>query len=153
MPGVSFQSRADGVTHPEKSLTDMRGAEARSAGINRPDGVARAFQVSEYKVDPSEAVRARNLLTNDDSRTALADEPVERGPQVPLVSKPAAFADRAERLTRARAGPDGAIVGPAGKTQGERPDADAGKEVALPVSGKLIWRHVFDASLIYITCR
>jgi len=79
----------------------MRGAEARSAGIHRPDGILRRFQVSEYKVEPSEAVLARNLLSNDVLRATLADEPMERGPQVPLVSKPAAFACRAERLTRA----------------------------------------------------
>jgi len=34
----------------------MRRAEARSAGIDRPDGVARSFQVSVYKVEPTEAV-------------------------------------------------------------------------------------------------
>jgi hypothetical protein len=52
-----------------------------------------------YKVEPLKAVAACNLLTKDDWRAALADEPMERGPEVPLVSKPSTFASRAERLT------------------------------------------------------
>ena len=80
MPGVSFQSRADGVTHPVQSLSDVRRAEARSAGIDCPAGVARSFQVSRYKVEPSEAVLACNLLAKDDWRAALFDKPVEVRP-------------------------------------------------------------------------
>ena len=75
----------------------MRRPDARSAKIDRPAGVIRSFQVSLYKVEPSKAVLARNLFTKDDWRAALADEVVEGGPEVPLVSKPAAFACRAER--------------------------------------------------------
>lgn len=52
----------------------MRRADARSALIERPDGVSLAFQVSVYKVEPSEAVLARNLLAKDDARAALSDE-------------------------------------------------------------------------------
>jgi len=78
----------------------MRRTDARSAEINRPAGVARCFQVSAYKVEPTKAVFACNLLTKDDWRLALADEVVERGPQVPLIIKPCAFACRAERLAR-----------------------------------------------------
>jgi hypothetical protein len=58
----------------------MRRAEARSAGIDRPAGVARSFHVSLYKVEPSKSVFARNLLAKDDWRAALADEVVERWP-------------------------------------------------------------------------
>ena len=80
MPGVSFQSRADGVTHPVESLSDVRRTEARSAGIDRPECVARTFHVSLYKVEPSESVFARNLLAKADWRAALADEMVEIWP-------------------------------------------------------------------------
>ena len=66
----------------------MRRADARSAEIDRPAGVARCFQVSVYKVEPTEAVFACNLLTKDDWRAALADEVVESWPQVPLIIKP-----------------------------------------------------------------
>jgi hypothetical protein len=58
----------------------MGRADARSAEINRPAGVARSFQVSLYKVEPAEAVLARNLLAKDDWRAALADEVVESRP-------------------------------------------------------------------------
>jgi hypothetical protein len=54
----SFQSRVVGVGHPNKpeALSDVRRADARSAQISRPAGVARSFQVSLYKVEPTEAV-------------------------------------------------------------------------------------------------
>jgi hypothetical protein len=58
----------------------MRRAEARSAQIGRPEGPARSFHVSAYKVEPSEAVFARNLLSKDDCRSALFDEMEESGP-------------------------------------------------------------------------
>jgi hypothetical protein len=102
-----------------------------------------------YKVEPLKAVAACNLLAKDDWRAALADEPVERGPKVPLVSKPAAFACRTERLARAASGPDGSVVRPPGKSQGSTPDADAGKKVALGISGKFIWSDIFNGSFIY----
>jgi hypothetical protein len=77
----------------------VRRTDARSRESECPEGVTQAFQVSAYKVDPRIDVLACNLLTNDDCRSALLDEPVECGPQMPLVSKPIAFACRAERLT------------------------------------------------------
>ena len=80
MPGVSFQSRADGVTHPVESLSDVRRTEARSAGINRPDGVARSFHVSTYKVEPSKPVLACNLFAKHRDRAALRNEPLECWP-------------------------------------------------------------------------
>jgi hypothetical protein len=56
---------------------------------------------------------------------------------VPLVSKPASFARRAERLAGAGTGPHGSVVWPSGKAQGKRPSADAGEEMALDVSGEV----------------
>jgi hypothetical protein len=50
----------------------VRRTEARSAEIERPDGVARSFQVSLNKVEPSKSVLARNLLAKDDARAALS---------------------------------------------------------------------------------
>lgn len=63
-----------------ESLPDVRCATARRAGINRPDGVARRFQVSLYKVEPTEAVRACNLLSKKDVRAALSEEMEDRRP-------------------------------------------------------------------------
>jgi hypothetical protein len=90
----------------------VRRADARSAEIDRPAGVARCFQVSVYKVDPTKAVFACNLFTKDNVRSALADEVVEDWPEVPLVSKPSAFACRAERLAGAGSCPDGSVISP-----------------------------------------
>jgi hypothetical protein len=58
----------------------VRRTEARSASINRPDGVTLSFQVKRYKVEPSEAVTACNLFTKDRERSALADEMEPRRP-------------------------------------------------------------------------
>ena len=69
--GVSLQSRVVGVTHPIKSLPDVRRTDARSAQICRPDGVLRTFQVSEYSIEPSKGIRTCNLLTKNDCRAAL----------------------------------------------------------------------------------
>jgi hypothetical protein len=89
-----------------------------------------------YKVDPRVCVLARNLLSKDDCRAALADEVEEGRPKVPLVIKPASFACRAERLAGTGAGPDWSMIGPAGSTEGMGPDADAGEEMALDESSE-----------------
>jgi hypothetical protein len=64
-----FQSRVCGVGQPlsnkPEALADVRGTDARSAQISRPDGVARCFHVRLYSVEPAEAVLARNLLSKD----------------------------------------------------------------------------------------
>jgi len=59
-------SSAVGVGHEVESLSNMRGADARSAQIRRPDGVTASFQVRENKIEPCEPILARNLLSKDD---------------------------------------------------------------------------------------
>jgi hypothetical protein len=54
--GCSVLIEALGVGHKVQSLPDVRSTEARSAGIDRPDGVTRSFQVRRNKVEPSERV-------------------------------------------------------------------------------------------------
>jgi hypothetical protein len=132
IPGESFQSRAEAVGHPVIPGSDVGRAEARSAGFRNPEGISRCVQVSRYKVEPSIAVCARNLLANDERRLALFDEIVECGPDVPLVIKPLSFACLAERLARSGSRPKGRIVVPSVESRGEAPDADPGEEVALP---------------------
>lgn len=127
--------------------------EARSAQISRPDGVARSFQVSRYKVEPTEAVLARNLLSKDDWRAALLDEIIERGPEVPLVISPASLACRAERLARARAGPDRPVVGPSRSAEGKAPASDTGEEVALSVAPEFIRSDVTDVPFVHVSGR
>lgn len=142
-----------GVGHPIQSLSDMRRAEARSAGIHRPAGVARRFHVSLYKVEPCKAVTACNLLAKDRDRATLADEMVECGPQVPLVSSPRSFACRAERLARAASRPDRAGIGPSGTAQGIAPNPDSGEEMALTESRKVSWYDIFNAPCIHFSRR
>jgi len=65
----------------------MRRADAASWCIKYPEGVVRAFQVRTNKVDPSEPVLARYLLTKDPSRSAGVDEPEPLGPEMLLVGE------------------------------------------------------------------
>ena len=126
----------------------MRRAEARSAEIDSPAGVGLRFQVSVNNVEPSEAVTGCNLLAKDDVRAEARDKPVEVGPEVPLVSSPSAAACRAERLAWAGSGPDWRVVGPSGEAERVGPNADAGEEVALGKSSKVIWRDISDIGFI-----
>jgi len=145
----SFPSRVVGVGHEVETLADVRGADARSAEIDRPDGEARCFQVSVNKVEPTEAILACNLFAKDCARSALLDKVEPVRPEVPLVRKPCSFACRAERLTRAGSSPDRAIIGPTGSTQGVGPDANTGKEVALSKCRKFSWNDIFYAPLVH----
>jgi hypothetical protein len=70
---------------------------------------------------------------------------------VPLVSKPLAFACRAERLARAAAGPDFLLNGPARLLKRVTPDSDAGEEVGLGVAAKVRWYNVFNATAIKVS--
>lgn len=63
---------ACGVGHPVQPLSDVRRADARSAQISRPEGVCLCFQVSVNKVEPSEAVLARNLGPDADTGEKVA---------------------------------------------------------------------------------
>jgi hypothetical protein len=88
----------------------MRRTDARRRKRDRPEGVTQVFQVIVYKVEPRACVAARNLLSKDDCRLALFDEVLPGRPEVPLVSKPSAFACRAERLARTGTGPNRSII-------------------------------------------
>lgn len=78
----------------------MRRTDARRRKRDRPDGVIQGFHVIAYKVDPRICVLARNLLSKDRCRAALADEVVPVRPEMPLVSKAKSCACRGERLAR-----------------------------------------------------
>ena len=141
-------SDAFAVGHEVQALSDVRRADARSAQIERPDGVTRAFQVRLNKVEPRKCVLACNLLAKDDARASESNEMKPGGPYMPLIIKPAPCACRAERLARAGAGPDGPIVGPSGLSQGEGPDSNAGEEMALGESGEIVWRNISNVSFV-----
>jgi hypothetical protein len=93
---VSFQSRLVGVTHPVRSVPDVRRTDARRRKRDTPEGVAQGFQVSLYKVEPRVCVFARNLFSKDDwnapDLAVLPDDPLNVRPQVPLIIKSSFFA-------------------------------------------------------------
>jgi hypothetical protein len=100
-----------GVGHPEQPLADVRGCDARRAQIGGPDRISQCFQVSTYSGEPFTSKAARNLLSKDDWRAAVLEEPAHVGPEVALVGLAAAAAGVAERLARAGAGPAGRSSG------------------------------------------
>jgi hypothetical protein len=127
-------------------LTDVRRADARSAQIGSPDGIAQCFQVSAYSVEPRPAVSTRNLLSKDDWREALGDEATPLGPEMPLVVGAFASAGDGEGLAGAGASPDGSVVGPSGESERVAPDSDAGEEVRLRSSSNRLTGDLQDAS-------
>jgi hypothetical protein len=126
----------------------MRSADARSAEIDRPEGVTLCFHVSVYKVEPSEAVLACNLLANDDWRAALADEPAELRPEVALVVGASLLSGVGEGLAGTTTCPDGAVVRPPCKAERVRPDPNTRKEVDLMKPAKVFWLDIVDAPVV-----
>jgi hypothetical protein len=68
----------------------VRTADARSWQIERPAGVTSTLQISEYKVEPRPSSLARNLLSNDDSRSTGVDETEPLRPEVEITGESAA---------------------------------------------------------------
>jgi hypothetical protein len=139
------------VGQPVEPVSDVRSADARSRERDRPEGVTQGFQVILYEIGPTTGSLARNLLSKEDCRAALADEVLPGWPEVPLISSSSAFACRAERLARATSCPDRSSISPSGKTKRVGPDANAGEEVALGVLGDFVRRDVFNAAFINVT--
>lgn len=63
---------------------------------------------------------------------------------MPLVSDPASFARRAERLAWAGAGPDRPVIRPSGEAEGVGPDPDPSEEIALGEAGEVARLDIFD---------
>lgn len=137
-----------GDGHEVKSVSLMRGADARSAGIDRPDGVARSFQVSLNSVEPLKAVRARNLLAKDDWRTALTDEIEQNWPEVTLIDESLSPAGCRERLARATRRPYGRIIGPIGQAQCVAPHTDSSERMELGRMDDVCGPQIYDGSCI-----
>ena len=129
----------------------MRRADAVCAQYGSPNGVTLRFHVCAYSIEPTFANRACNLLPKHCDGSAIGDEPMESGPQVPLISKPNSFARRAERLAGARATPYWARIGPSRKSESVTPSSDTGKEMALGIFGEISWLNIFNVPSINIT--
>jgi hypothetical protein len=137
-----------GVGHEPEALSDVERADARSAQINRPDGVVRCLQISRNTIEPSKSIRARNLFTKDDCRAALADEAEPRRPKVARIIGAIALPRSRERLTGTASCPDSTIVAPAGESKGKRPAANAGEEMALDEPAHIGCGNVFDVPFV-----
>lgn len=131
----------------------MRRANARCAQIGGPDGISHSFQVSTYSGEPETASRACNLLAKRDCRRAERDEVSKDRPEMALVRLAEPLAGRAEGLARTGTGADGAGVRPSGQPKGKRPSTDAGKEMLLDVSMKLMRTDLLDAALVDVAGR
>jgi hypothetical protein len=122
----------------------MRRADARSRETDRPDGIAFTFQVIVNNVEPAVGNRCFNLFTKEDERLALRDEAKPRRPKMTGIGTPMPATGTTERLTRTTAGPDGAVVGPAGESERGAPAADAGEKVALGKSVEIGGSNIDD---------
>jgi hypothetical protein len=131
----------------------MRRTDPRSAQIGGPDGISQTFQVKAYSAEPVKPGAARNLLSKDDCRAALRDEAAHFGPKVALVGGAPAFPCNGKWLAGAGTGPDGRIVGDAGKSEGEGPAPNSREEVSLAVSHKVIWTDIGDAPFVHVAGR
>jgi len=118
-------------------LPDVRRADARSRKIGSPERVSNRFQVKMYSGEPFNGILACNLLPKDNDRSALGDEPPKSGPKVPRVVNSFTFSGNAEWLARARACPDGSVVGPMSQPESVCPSAKAREKVTLVVAVKV----------------
>lgn len=142
-----------GVGHEPQSLSDMRRTEARSRDTGRCDGVTDSFQVSLNKVEPAVADRCFNLFTKDCLRFSLLDEIEPGGPEVSLITGALLLSGGAEWLAGAASGPHWLVIWPSGEPQGVAPDSDAGEEMALCVSGKIVCSDILDAPFVHVAGR
>jgi hypothetical protein len=149
----SFQSRAVGVGHKPQPLASVGGIDGTSRDNGRPAGVADTFQVIKHSVEPVLANRRRNLLSHEDSGPSGTNESKKVGPQVPIVSLRFALAGDRERLARRGAGPELAIVGPAGQASGEGPAPDSGEKMTLPKLSQISRGDTRNASFIHFSVR
>ena len=151
-----LSSPTHGVVHPfgnkPEPLPNVRCPDARSRQTDRPDGVAFSLQVIANKVKPAVPNRCFNLLTKEDWRAALADEAIPRWPKMAGIGAAPRFSRTTEGLTGATTRPNRSVVAPSGEAQGVTPAADAGKEVALGVSGEVGGLDIHDGSCIYVSC-
>lgn len=92
----------------------------------------------------SEDIRACDLLSKQDRRSAGGDKFEEMGGKVPGVVPGEPLSGDGEGLAGRASGPDGPVVGPAGKAKRVGPSSDSGEEVTLVKPGKVGWFHVED---------
>lgn len=129
---VEFRaSFAIGDGHEEEAGSLVRCAETATCKIDSPEGVTRRREVTRYNVEPGEPVATCNLLSKDESRRSISDEPEELGPEVFLIVKAPSLSSARERLARTRPRPDREIARPARQIERKRPAPDPCEKVRL----------------------
>ena len=146
-------SEAVGVGHKPEAVPSVGRIDGTSRDNDRPAGVADAFQVSSDSVEPVLANRCRNLLSHEDSGPSGTGEAKQVGPQVPIVIGAALLSRDAEWLARRGAGPQLAVLRPAGNSRGECPTGDAREKVALGIPGKVRRNNVDHAASVDVSVR
>jgi len=141
-----FIADASGVGHgdPVEPLADVGAVHGAHRDIDCPAGETFSRQISAHSVEPTIARRSRNLLSHDDSGPLGTDEAKEVGPQMPRVVGTETAPSRAERLARAGASPEWAVVRPASKSSCNGPEASACEEMSLRVAVEVIGLDILD---------
>lgn len=139
------------VGHKPKTISEMVRTRARGFDRDAPHGVTHGFQITSHAAEPFN--RVRNLLSKNDCRRSLRDEPEKFWPKVSLVGKALLRARDGERLAWAGAGPNGSAVLPSGEPESAAPPSESGEEMALRVSGKVAGLYVNDTSLVNVAGR
>jgi hypothetical protein len=150
---LSFQVCTYSIDPPPMEVERLRLSESFSEFVGSGE-VTPANRDSESSLKlSSDNFCGCDLLPEYRFRTAALDEPEELGPEVPLVFFTRSLSGRTERLTRAGTGPDGAVVGPTGESEGVGPSENSAEEVALNKSSKVSCVHLLDWPLIHFSIR
>lgn len=151
---LRFRVRGVGQSSPgvdgdkPEPVTPVVRTRARGFHRQAPHGVAQGTQITSHKSEPFR--RARNLLSKDDCRVALADKLSPDRPEVAVVVEAFLITGEAEGLAGARASPNRSIVSPTGRPEGVRPSANPGEEVALRVGPKVIGSDINNTPGVYV---
>jgi len=94
-------------------------------------------------------IGARDLLAEDDGRSAGVDKSKPRWPQMSVIPCSLSFACRAERLAWAGTRPYWSSIWPSSAPERVGPDANSCEEVALSKPGKLGWNDIANIPLVH----
>jgi hypothetical protein len=110
--------------------------------------VSDALEISGDEIEPSVSIFASDLLSDDDARSAGADESEPFWPEVSIIGFSSTLAGAGPWLTRERACEDRPFIGPSSVAQGPRPDPDPVANVNLSVAGDVSGLEISNGSFI-----
>lgn len=154
---MSLPSRAAGVGHPVEPAALVVRSNGISSQHGRRAGVTVALKVQRCAIPPSPLNAACNLFAKDCWRAQLSDEGSKGRPNVSFIARAlrAAMTDASDAVGLAgdAAGPRRALVRPSGDPERSGPSADAGEEMALPVSSEVVGVNKSNVPFIDIARR